>query len=657
MTSPLIGFIAACVVCLVVAMLLARKSRDAAITFAAISAGLLVVTGFALWPLMFREITPAAGDSGPGDQEISNVTHADFEPYRPTEIPNDGYVTADACAECHKENHASWYDSYHRTMTQIATPEAVFGDFDDKRVSFEQQHYHLTRKGDTFWAQLSGKELMGKNQSTDKALLPIVMTTGSHHMQIYWFPTLASRVIGQLPIVYLKESQQWVPRKSCFLEPPGASMDPEIGRWNNTCLQCHSTHPKQRKIADYNWDTSVAEFGISCEACHGPGRDHIHFQRSKDRQGNDPIVNPDNLDHRLGSQVCGNCHSITTHLSDDTRNHGHAFRPGKTLDSSRHLYRLNKESIDHLAQRGDVDPDVFFARSFWPDGMVRVSGREFNGLIESACYQKGTMSCTSCHALHQQPGDPRDRKSWSNDQLGIGMLTNQACTNCHDADKYDQQHTHHEVASTGSRCYNCHMPHTTYGLMKAIRSHTITSPDATGDLRAGRPGACNLCHLDKSIGWANDRLSQWYGMEKPKLTDDQQKVASGVLWSLTGDAGMRALTAWHFGWAPAKEASGEDWMPPYLSHLLDDPYDVVRFIAGRSLGTIRGFESLAYNFVAPRQQRLSAQNEAFLLWQNKDPVTRAYSGTLLIEPSGQLMQQQFSRMAAHRDDKPMILDE
>ena len=36
---------------------------------------------------------------------------------------------------------------------------------------------------------------------------------------------------------------------------------------------------------------------------------------------------------------------------------------------------------------------------FWSDGMVRVSGREYNELLETPCYQRGTMSYLSCHDI------------------------------------------------------------------------------------------------------------------------------------------------------------------------------------------------------------------------------------------------------------------
>lgn len=39
--------------------------------------------------------------------------------------------------------------------------------------------------------------------------------------------------------------------------------------WNHTCAECHST--------------SWAEIDVSCEACHGPGSDHIEWARDPDR--------------------------------------------------------------------------------------------------------------------------------------------------------------------------------------------------------------------------------------------------------------------------------------------------------------------------------------------------------------------------------------
>ena len=107
------------------------------------------------------------------------------------------------------------------------------------------------------------------------------------------------------------------------------------------------------------------------------------------------------------------------------------------------------------------------------------------------------------------------------------------------------------------------MPHTTYGLLKAIRSHTVSSPSvARDDIQAGRPNACNLCHLDQTLQWTADQLQEGWAIPAPKLESSHKKVAAGALWTLTGDASIRALTAWHFGWPEAQAASDTDWMSP-----------------------------------------------------------------------------------------------
>ena len=43
----------------------------------------------------------------------------------PQKIEDQGYVSSDTCRACHPSQYASWHRSYHRTMTQVANPEAI----------------------------------------------------------------------------------------------------------------------------------------------------------------------------------------------------------------------------------------------------------------------------------------------------------------------------------------------------------------------------------------------------------------------------------------------------------------------------------------------------------------------------------------------------
>jgi hypothetical protein len=148
------------------------------------------------------------------------------------------------------------------------------------------------------------------------------------------------------------------------------------------------------------------------------------------------------------------------------------------------------------------------------------------------------------------------------------MDGDRACLQCHAkyADKISA-HTHHAPESTGSRCYNCHMPNTTYGLLKAMRSHRIDVPSVAATVSSGRPNACNLCHLDKSLGWTARWLREQYGIESPALDADQDSIESTLWLGLTGDAGQRALIAWTLGWPPAQAASDHAFIPALLGTL------------------------------------------------------------------------------------------
>src|SRR6185369_16135276 len=49
---------------------------------------------------------------------------------RPIQITDRGYTSSDTCKACHPREYATWRESYHRTMTQVATPETVLASFD-----------------------------------------------------------------------------------------------------------------------------------------------------------------------------------------------------------------------------------------------------------------------------------------------------------------------------------------------------------------------------------------------------------------------------------------------------------------------------------------------------------------------------------------------
>ena len=580
-----------------------------------------------------------------GVRRSSNAQLVAATPKRSTEY---GYVSSDRCMACHPAEYESWHDSYHRTMTQVATPDTVLGDFDGVSLPyFDGRTFNLFRKDGGFF--------IGEKQGSSR----VVQTTGSHHYQMYWIEN--NGVLTNFPFVYLLDEKQWVLRNDVFLhsefdKPEGARV------WNTSCIKCHSTHGQPKLATNVRGtsashgvpqaNTFVAELGISCEACHGPGEEHIELysnpvsRYAKHVAGrSDPkILNPAKQPHQTASQICGQCHGITSPRDNEEYNTcGFTFRPGDQLTDSRVLARHPAaERVPELANL----PAEFYDGYFWRDGMVRVSGREFNGLVETPCYQQGELSCLTCHSMHDS--DPSD-------QLRGDQSGNDICLTCHESIGRDlTAHTHHAATSSGSQCYNCHMPHTTYGLVKAIRSHTISSPSAKESVEAGRPNACNACHLDKTLQWTSKTLSDWYRHEEVSLDDLEQSVSAALLWMLKGDAGQRAIATWQFGWKPAQEASGTGWMAPFVSELLADPYPVVRSIAGRSLKSLPGYEDFDYAY-ADKSTVARKRQEARGMWQPVAPATMSEHSACLLDASGNVDEPTLQRILEQRDNRRMDL--
>ncbi len=572
----------------------------------------------------------------------------------------DGYAGADSCRECHEHHYDTWYNSYHRTMTQVASRQTSAASFDDVEIEFADpatKKVTLRDDDDGLWFEMEVKNAAGK---TEIVRHPIVLMTGSHHAQGYWYASGQDSALRRAPFTYRIEQGRWITHGATFLRPPGTDPNPPniTGVWNQMCNRCHTTRPRPREEDDGSFDTHVADLGISCEACHGPGEQHIE---NVELESDDlAIVQPEKLSPSRGSEVCGQCHAAVEFNNDE--DHAKWLREGFS-------YHPGDELAEHLHVK---DSDI---HTFWSDGMVRLSGREYNGLLSTPCFNHGDsarqMTCMSCHVIHPPEDDPRPVKEWANDLLKLnmdsnrpGLQNNQACTQCHEeyADEtFLTNHTHHEISSSGSICYNCHMPHTAWGLMKASRSHTISSPNVQESLDpVGRPNACNLCHLDKPLSWTAEAINRQYGHSDTlqRMSDDQREIAAGMLWALKGDAAMRALVSWGMGWQPARETAGTYWTVPVLANLLLDPYEVVRNNAYLTLKTIEGYEDLDYDFLGSQEQREAAVEWVLQIWQHQRQAEKwGASDPLLLDEAGQLKEAEMQRLLRWRDDRDVIIAE
>jgi hypothetical protein len=205
------------------------------------------------------------------------------------------------------------------------------------------------------------------------------------------------------------------------------------------------------------------------------------------------------------------------------------------------------------------------------------------------------------------------------------------------------------------------MPHTTYGVLKAIRSHQVSSPKVADELATGRPNACNLCHLDKTLAWSAEHLDLWYGQTLPTASKPwETSVADAVRLALSGDAGQRALLAWHFGWEPAANVSKTGWGTIVLARLLDDPYAAVRCIAERSLRKLGADIPGDYDFTTAPGERAAVAPRLVQEWTTVlgvKPGEPIPSETLVFPGNPEATHANFERLLESRDDHPVRLRE
>jgi hypothetical protein len=113
----------------------------------------------------------------------------------PTEGNISEMVTSKTCRKCHPGAFDSWHRTFHRTMTQRVSPEVVEAPFDGESVVLHGQSYTFYRQNGEFRVEMPEVEIPvfspENRPNTMPATLPvrsypIVMCTGSHHVQLYW---------------------------------------------------------------------------------------------------------------------------------------------------------------------------------------------------------------------------------------------------------------------------------------------------------------------------------------------------------------------------------------------------------------------------------------------------------------------------------------
>lgn len=391
----------------------------------------------------------------------------------PTSAAAPDYVGAEACRSCHPERHERWLASAHARSTRPATPDTVPPELlEEKTIVHAPGESTFRRDGDRFLVNTTGPD--GARHD-----YPVTHVVGPHRITMF----LTRMDDGRLQVLpFLREipTGEWfdytylifaVPENPWEKPPEVRPGEPSfwtgpIRAYDTRCGRCHTSgRGPRREVGENGWmRTDWDPLPIDCEACHGPGREHVEFWKNPPAEHRpDPMVNLARLSRDRAQAVCLSCH-----MEGDLVREG--FRPGD--DIFEHVTPMLLDSIERLDAAGRPLELVYDGLPF-----------QF-----SECARAGGLTCVSCHDSHGSAN--------RSDLLVPEDRTFTLCLSCHQ--EYAAEpglHTHHDMTKSGGRCVSCHMPFLTIERGHGtVRDHTISVP--MPDLYGGRvtTDACTWCH-------------------------------------------------------------------------------------------------------------------------------------------------------------------
>jgi len=394
------------------------------------------------------------------------------------------------CLSCHQKEHTLWQNSHHDLAMQKADTATVLGNF-NTTIDYNGIKTTFYKKGKTFMVRTEGPD--GKLHDYE-----VAYTFGVYPLQQYLIPFPGGRYQA-LDIAWdsrKKEEggQRWFhlhPNDKVRAGDPLHWTGPNLN-WNYMCADCHSTNLKKNYDPEsHMYATTYDVINVSCEACHGPGSEHVewannpkaykgalHLGLSVDlsafakerwkidaRSGKPVRLQP--ID-RSEVDLCARCHSRRSQLDDD-------ITPGMPFG-------------DHYLPATLTDPLYF------PDGKIEDEVYVYGSFLQSKMYAKG-VTCSDCHNAHSL-----DRHAGGD----------KVCNSCHYRNKYDTPE-HHRHTKGDAGCIDCHMPPRTYMGVDVRNDHSFRVPRPDLSVGTATPNACNICHKDKSPEWAAEKVVKWYG--------------------------------------------------------------------------------------------------------------------------------------------------
>ena len=389
------------------------------------------------------------------------------------------FVGSEKCKKCHETAYNKWRGSHHDLAMDVANDTTVLGDFAD--ANYTDPYNNVTsrfyRQDGKFFVQTEGPD----GQPGD---FEITHTFGAYPLQQYLVPFPDGR-LQCLNIAWDVEKKTWYRLPPYEVEGPQDWLHWTSGgqTWNVMCAECHSTRLTKGYDPDTGaYQTTWFEIDVGCEACHGPGSEHLAWADkppfAREKVENFALdIRTNRLDTSAQIKLCAPCHSRRFQLGDNQHVEG--------------------ELLDVMV------PQLLSEGLYYPDGQILDEVYVYGSFVQSKMYQHG-VRCSDCHDIHS---------------LKRHKEKNDLCTQCHRAEIYDskEHHFHKQVhngkPSDGYLCVKCHMPGRIYMGADYRPDHSLRIPRPDLSAKLDTPNACSAkdCHADKSLAWNVEHYTKWYG--------------------------------------------------------------------------------------------------------------------------------------------------
>ena len=341
--------------------------------------------------------------------ECINKTKPEIVPIK--NAKGKAFAGSASCAGCHQNIYNNFIHTTHYRTSGPASEKNIKGSFEEGKnaVAFNvHDEVRMEKKDSGFYQVEYNDGRIKRSEAFD-----IVIGSGkSGQTYLYW----SRDHLFQLPVSYFAVIDKWA-------NNPGYPGRVIYGRpITSRCFECHSTYA-QKKSSD---NTAIEAFfknqiifGVDCERCHGPGKEHVDFYVNNpgDTAGK-LIINPATFTRQQKLDMCALCHGG----------------------------RLNNKQPAFTFEPGNRLTDFFIYNTVVSDAAnIDVHGNQYGLLASSQCFMQSGLTCNSCHNTHKN-------------EAGNIPLYSARCISCHNKEHANFCTFNNEPGVLSGNCIDCHMP-------------------------------------------------------------------------------------------------------------------------------------------------------------------------------------------------------